>query len=161
DPIDVFWMTRMALFKEKSFVSISRDKYDLSGLGAEDVKEADDQPVDEVSLLIKECLSDVVEDVIQSKSLVDSPVRLVAGEGGMDFNLERILKAQNPEFEGGKKVMEVNLDHELIKKLPTLSNELQKVVCRILFEQARILDGEMPADVHQFTQDLMHISLNL
>ena len=161
DPIDAFWMTQMALFKEKSFVSISRDKYDLSGLGAEDVKEADDQPVDEVSLLIKECLSDVVEDVIQSKSLVDSPVRLVAGEGGMDFNLERILKAQNPEFEGGKKVMEVNLDHELIKKLPTLSNELQKVVCRILFEQARILDGEMPADVHQFTQDLMHISLNL
>jgi len=161
DPIDAFWMTQMALFKEKSFVSISRDKYDLSGLGAEDVKEADDQPVDEVSLLIKECLSDVVEDVIQSKSLVDSPVRLVAGEGGMDFNLERILKAQNPEFEGGKKVMEVNLDHELIKKLPTLSNELQKVVCRILFEQARILDGEMPADVHQFTQDLMHLSLNL
>ena len=161
DPIDAFWMTQMASFKEKSFVSISRDKYDLSELDAEEVKEADDQTVDEVSSLIKECLADVVEDVIQSKSLVDSPVRLVAGEGGMDFNLERILKAQNPEFEGGKKVMEVNLDHELIKKLPTLSNELQKVVCRILFEQARILDGEMPADVHQFTQDLMHLSLNL
>ena len=161
DPIDAFWMTQMASFKEKSFVSISRDKYDLSELDAEEVKEADDQTVDEVSSLIKECLADVVEDVIQSKSLVDSPVRLVAGEGGMDFNLERILKAQNPEFEGGKKVMEVNLDHELIKKLPTLSNELQKVVCRILFEQARILDGEMPADVHQFTQDLMHMSLNL
>lgn len=161
DPIDAFWMTQMASFKEKSFVSISRDKYDLSELDAEEVKEADDQAVDEVSSLIKECLADVVEDVIQSKSLVDSPVRLIAGEGGMDFNLERILKAQNPEFEGGKKVMEVNLDHELIKKLPTLSNELQKVVCRILFEQARILDGEMPADVHQFTQDLMHMSLNL
>jgi molecular chaperone HtpG len=161
DPIDAFWMTQMASFKEKSFVSISRDKYDLSELDAEEVKEADDQTVDEVSSLIKECLADVVEDVIQSKSLVDSPVRLVAGEGGMDFNLERILKAQNPDFEGGKKVMEVNLDHELIKKLPTLSNELQKVVCRILFEQARILDGEMPADVHQFTQDLMHMSLNL
>ena len=161
DPIDAFWMTQMASFKEKSFVSISRDKYDLSELDAEEVKEADDQTVDEVSSLIKECLADVVEDVIQSKSLVDSPVRLIAGEGGMDFNLERILKAQNPEFEGGKKVMEVNLDHELIKKLPTLSNELQKVVCRILFEQARILDGEMPADVHQFTQDLMHMSLNL
>ena len=161
DPIDAFWMTQMASFKEKSFVSISRDKYDLSELDAEKVKEADDQTVDEVSSLIKECLADVVEDVIQSKSLVDSPVRLIAGEGGMDFNLERILKAQNPEFEGGKKVMEVNLDHELIKKLPTLSNELQKVVCRILFEQARILDGEMPADVHQFTQDLMHMSLNL
>jgi molecular chaperone HtpG len=161
DPIDAFWMTQMASFKEKSFVSISRDKYDLSELDAEEVKEADDQTVDEVSSLIKECLADVVEDVIQSKSLVDSPVRLVAGEGGMDFNLERILKAQNPEFEGGKKVMEVNLDHELIKKLPTLSNELQKVVCRILFEQARILDGEMPADVHQFTQDLMHMGLNL
>ena len=34
----------------------------------------------------------------------------------MDFNLERILKAQNPDYEGTKKVLEINTGHELIKK---------------------------------------------
>jgi len=154
-------MTQMSSFKEKSFVSISRDKYDLSKLGDEEVKEEDDQPSNGVSLLIKECLVDVVEDVIPSQSLVDSPVRLVAGEGGLDFNLERILKAQNPDFESGKKVLEVNLNHDLIKKIPELSADLQKVMCRILFEQARILDGEMPSDVQQFSKDLTQITTQL
>ena len=161
DPIDAFWMTQMSSFKEKSFVSISRDKYDLSKLGGEEVKEADVQSSDGVSLLIKECLVDIVEDVIPSQSLVDSPVRLVAGEGGLDFNLERILKAQNPDFESGKKVMEVNLNHDLIKKIPELSADLQKAMCRILFEQARILDGEMPSDVQQFSKDLTQIATKL
>jgi molecular chaperone HtpG len=161
DPIDAFWMTQMSSFKEKSFVSISRDKYDLSKLGDEEVKEEDDQTSNGISLLIKECLVDVVEDVIPSQSLVDSPVRLVAGEGGLDFNLERILKAQNPDFESGKKVLEVNLNHDLIKKIPELSADLQKVMCRILFEQARILDGEMPSDVQQFSKDLTQITAQL
>jgi len=86
---------------------------------------------------------------------------LVAGEGGLDFNLERILKAQNPDFESGKKVLEVNLNHDLIKKIPELSADLQKVMCRILFEQARILDGEMPSDVQQFSKDLTQITTQL
>ena len=92
---------------------------------------------------------------------MDSPVRLVAGEGGLDFNLERILKAQNPDFEGSKKILEINSNHELIKKLPTLTSELQKSLCRVLFEQARILDGEMPSDSQQFSKDLIAIGLKL
>jgi len=89
--------------------------------------------------------------------LVESPVRLVAGEGGLDFNLERILKAQNPDFEGGKKILEINTDHDLVKKIPKLSTELQKAVSRVLFEQARVLDGEMPSDPQQFSKDLIAI----
>ena len=92
---------------------------------------------------------------------MDSPVRLVAGEGGLDFNLERILKAQNPDFEGSKKILEINSNHKLIKKLPTLTSELQKSLSRVLFEQARILDGEMPSDSQQFSKDLIAIGLKL
>ena len=105
--------------------------------------------------------SDLVEDVKASKNLIDSPVRLVAGEGGLDFNLERILKAQNPEFEGSKKVLEINLTHKLIKKLPALSSETQKSLCRVLFEQARILDGEMPSNSLQFSKDLIALGLRV
>ena len=163
DPIDAFWTSQMKSFQEKDFLSISREKYDISKLG--EVKNEDgeaNENTDEVySPIIKECLGDLVEDVKASKNLIDSPVRLVAGEGGLDFNLERILKAQNPEFEGSKKVLEINLTHKLIKKLPALSSETQKSLCRVLFEQARILDGEMPSNSLQFSKDLIALGLKV
>ena len=102
----------------------------------------------------------MVADVVESTSLADSPVKLVASEGGLDFNLERILKAQNPEYEGTKKILEINTSQELIKKLPKKSIEVQKALSRVLFEQARILDGEMPSDAQKFSQDLIIVSLN-
>jgi len=163
DPIDAFWTSQMKNFQEKDFLSISREKYDISKLGeVKDEDGEDTENTDEViHPIIKECLGDLVEDVKASKNLIDSPVRLVAGEGGLDFNLERILKAQNPDFEGSKKVLEINLKHELIKKLPALSSETQKSLCRVLFEQARILDGEMPSNSLQFSKDLIALGLKV
>ena len=159
DPIDAFWMSQMGAFKEKSFVSISRDKYDLSELSDDRTEDQqEDTDTNAISALIKECLGDLVEDVKATSSLVESPVRLIAGDGGLDFNLERIMKAQNPEFEGGKKILEVNCNHELIKRIPDLSSKLQKAISRVMFEQARVLDGEMPSDPQQFGKDLITIS---
>ena len=163
DPIDAFWTSQMRSFQEKNFVSISREKYDITKLG--EVKDGDVEETENAdetySPIIKECLGEMVEDVKASNNLVDSPVRRVAGEGGLDFNLERILKAQNPDFEGSKKILEINTNHDLIKKLPALPSETQKSLCRVLFEQARILDGEMPSDSLQFSKDLITIGLIL
>ena len=158
DPIDAFWMSQMAVYKEKQFLSVSRDKYDLSDLSDDKTEDANETTeTNVVTALIKDCLGDLVEDVKSTNLLVESPVRLIAGEGGLDFNLERILKAQNPDFEGGKKILEINADHDLVKKIPDLSAELQKAVSRVLFEQARVLDGEMPSDPQQFSKDLIAI----
>ena len=162
DPIDAFWMSQMGTYKEKSFLSISRDKYDLAGLSDEQKEdEADNEAKNKLTILIKDCLGDLVEDVKSTSDLVESPVRLVAGEGGLDFNLERIMKAQNPEFESSTKILEVNCNHELVKKVPDLSVELQKAISRMLFEQARVLDGEMPSDPQQFSKDLIAIGSSL
>ena len=162
DPIDAFWMSQMVSYKEQAFLSISRDKYDLSELDNEYAPgKSDSEEINTLAALIKDCISDLVEDVKPTTALVESPVRLVAGEGGLDFNLERILKAQNPDFEGGKKVLEVNCNHDLVQKIPSLSTELQKAVSRILFEQARVLDGEMPSDPQQFSKDLIALGTAL
>ena len=162
DPIDAFWMSQMGTYKDKPFLSISREKYDLTGLSdEEEVNVAgDDSENDEkskITLLIKDCLGDLVEEVRSTSELVESPVRLVAGEGGLDFNLERIMKAQNPDFESSTKVLEVNCNHELVQKVTELSVDLQKAISRMLFEQARVLDGEMPSDPQQFSKDLIVI----
>jgi molecular chaperone HtpG len=161
DPIDAFWMSQMGQFNEKKFVSISRDTYDLSEVGSKESKTPKKSKAAKGTIeLIKSHIEELVADVVESTSLVDSPVRLVASEGGLDFNLERILKAQNPEYEGTKKVLEINTGHTLIKKLPKKSTKVQKALSRVLFEQARILDGEMPSDAQKFSEDLIIVSLN-
>ena len=161
DPIDAFWMSQMGEFNEKKFVSISRDTYDLTEVGSKESKTPKKSKAAKGTIeLIKSHIEELVADVVESTSLVDSPVRLVASEGGLDFNLERILKAQNPEYEGTKKVLEINTSHALIKKLPKKSTKVQKALSRVLFEQARILDGEMPSDAQKFSEDLIIVSLN-
>ena len=161
DPIDAFWMSQMGQFNEKKFVSISRDNYDLTEVGSKESKTPKKSKAAKGTIeLIKSHIEELVADVVESTSLVDSPVRLVASEGGLDFNLERILKAQNPEYEGTKKVLEINTSHALIKKLPKKSTKVQKALSRVLFEQARILDGEMPSDAQKFSEDLIIVSLN-
>ncbi len=163
DPIDAFWMSQMGKFGDKSFISISRDSYDLSGVGEVEDKEPEVPEKDSSHILerIKNALTDKVEDVKISSNLKESPVRLVAGQAGLDYNLERILKAQNPTFESSKKILEVNIDHPLIQKMIDLDITLSDNLSRVLFEQARIADGEMPSDPYKFSQDLFEMALKL
>jgi molecular chaperone HtpG len=163
DPIDAFWMSQMGKFGDKSFISISRDSYDLSGVGEVEDKEPEVPEKDSSEILarIKNALTNKVEDVKISSNLKESPVRLVAGQAGLDYNLERILKAQNPTFESSKKILEVNIDHPLIQKMIDLDITLSDNLSRVLFEQARIADGEMPSDPYKFSQDLFEIALKL
>ena len=163
DPIDAFWMSQMGKFGDKSFISISRDSYDLSGVGEVEDKEPEVPEKDSSEILerIKNALTDKVEDVKISSNLKESPVRLVAGQAGLDYNLERILKAQNPTFESSKKILEVNIDHPLIQKMIGLDITLSDNLSRVLFEQARIADGEMPSDPYKFSQDLFEMALKL
>ena len=163
DPIDAFWMSQMGKFGDKSFISISRDNYDLSGVGKVEDNEPEVPEKDSSHILerIKNALTDKVEDVKISSNLKESPVRLVAGQAGLDYNLERILKAQNPTFESSKKILEVNIDHPLIQKMIGLDITLSDNLSRILFEQARIADGEMPSDPYRFSQDLFEMALKL
>ncbi|MGC6527544.1 MAG: molecular chaperone HtpG [Paracoccaceae bacterium] len=163
DPIDTFWMSQMGQFKDHKFVSIVRDQYDIENIGTTDASDTPEDKADETAViaLFKAYLGDSVEDVKASSTLKQSAVRLVAGTTGLDYNMERILKAQNPDFEGSKKVVEVNLGHALIKALPTIATEETKAaLCRVLVEQAKIIDGELPSDAQQFSQDVVTIAMS-
>lgn len=163
DPIDTFWMSQMGQFKDHKFVSIVRDQYDIENIGTTDASDTPEDKADETAViaLFKAHLGDSVEDVKASSTLKQSAVRLVAGTTGLDYNMERILKAQNPDFKGSKKIVEVNLGHALIKALPTIATEETKAaLCRVLVEQAKIIDGELPSDAQQFSQDVVTIAMS-
>ena len=112
-------------------------------------------------ILLKDKLKDKVKDVRTSSRLIDSPVCLVADESAMDPQLEKILKQHNQLQEGmSLKILEINPDHKLIKKLAKMSKDKASVgdienIGILLFEQSMILDGERPSDPVNFSKKLI------
>ena len=160
DPIDEFWISTSPNYSEKSLVSIARENVDLSKFAKEgDADEAEDPNSDmsDVIVKLKAALGEKVSDIRVSSTLTSSPVRLVAADGGLDFNLERIMKAQNPDYTGSAKVLELNATHPIMQKLKAQPEETDQgldALALVLFQQARILDGEMPEDPTSFIQNV-------
>ncbi|MBL6676991.1 MAG: molecular chaperone HtpG, partial [Rhodobacteraceae bacterium] len=160
DPIDEFWISTSPKYSEKSLVSIARENVDLSKFAKEgDADEAEDPNSDmsDVIVKLKAALGEKVSDIRVSSTLTSSPVRLVAADGGLDFNLERIMKAQNPDYTGSAKVLELNATHPIMQKLKAQPEETDQgldALASVLFQQARILDGEMPEDPTSFIQNV-------
>ena len=93
--------------------------------------------------------------------MTDSPVCLVADESAMDPQLEKILQQHNQLNQGPSlKIMEINPDHKLIKKLAKMSKSKELVgeienIAILLYEQAKIVDGDKPSDPIGFSKKLI------
>ena len=77
-----------------------------------------------------------------SKRLTDSAVCLIADEGDMDVNLERLLKRHGQLRGGLPRVLEINPNHMVISKLAegakgadTSSEDLLKDAAHLLLDQ--------------------------
>lgn len=162
DPVDDFWLQMVPEFEGKALQSITRGTTDLSELGDKsddsDVDKAQDGDMVTLVTMIKEVLGEKVVDVRSTDRLTDTAVCLVADEGGMDIHLERMLKAHDKSFEGkSSRVMEINPSHPLVKSLAERAKEKGAAdtlspSIELLFDQALILEGEMPLDPAAFAK---------
>lgn len=175
DPVDEFWMQHVTTFDDKPFKSITQGAADLDKVkGADEDKsedkadEADAPALDKLIAAIKLELGETVKDVRPSKRLRESPVCLVADDGDMDVNLERLLR-RHGQLQGGlPRVLELNPAHPVVKKLAerasgTKDDEggaddaLIQDAAHLLLDQARIADGEVPADPAAFAKRLASV----
>ena len=165
DHVDEFWLQHITEHDGKPFKSITRGAADLDQV--EDVeKQKDSAKTEEADLseliaVIKAELGEAVKDVRSSKRLTDSPVCLIADDGDMDVNLERLLKRHGQLEHGMPRVLELNPSHALITKLAdrTISesdnaDDLLKDAAHLLLDQARIVEGEVPPDPTEFARRL-------
>ena len=129
-----------------------------------EVKEATDAATtDAVARFIasvKGTLGETVADVRASDRLTESAVCLVAPETGMDRQLERLLARAGQLGSAAKPILEVNPRHDLILALANLGEDdraLRDDAAHLLLDEARILDGELPADAKAFSQRLARV----
>ena len=92
-----------------------------------------------------------------AQRLTDSAACLVAGGKGPDRELERLLARQS-RATGTKPILELNMRHPLVAALGTAHNQSRAEdandLAALLFEEACILDGEVPQDPAAFATRL-------
>src|SRR5215510_15127116 len=157
DPVDAFWTALGLSFADKPLKSLSQGDVDFGEAGpppAADGKPAAAVDTAVVIAAIKGVLGDRVSEVRASNRLVDSAACLVASGQGPDRELQRLLALQKRDV-GDKPVLEINVGHALLKGISeakfSASPDLADL-CELLFDQARILDGEVPDDPAAFTR---------
>jgi molecular chaperone HtpG len=78
----------------------------------------------------------------------------------MDRQLERLLARAGQLGSAAKPILEINPHHELITALAQLGDDeesLRDDTAHLLLDEARILDGELPADAKAFSQRLTRV----
>lgn len=163
DTIDDFWLQQVHNFKGKQFQSITKGDIDFDALEPKSDKQKEEEKeqessdcIDKFLEKIGEILKDKINTVKPSKRLTDSPVCLVAPESGIDMHMERVLKIHQ-KYEGETKpVLEINPKHPLILKLADTSEKGTDIndAAWLLFDQARILQGEPLEDPSAFVRRL-------
>ena len=147
EPVDIFTISHITTYDEKPLKSI--ESADLELDTEEDDTALPDEDEDTLLSLFRIKLNDKVQDVVASKRLVNSAATLVVASGGMDTQMERMMKMMGQSFgQSPKKVLELNLAHPLMQNILALKREstseelIDKAVHQV-FEGALLVDGDL------------------
>jgi molecular chaperone HtpG len=168
DPVDAFWVATAVGFEGKPFKSVTQGTADIKSIPLQDEKPRSDREPTPASLatlfaLMKQILGEGVAEVRASDRLSESPACLVAADHGPDRRLERMLAEHGALGATSKPVLEVNPGHPLIQSLVGLTSAPDKSkvedVVWLLFEEARLMEGDTPTSPSEFATRLTRILL--
>jgi molecular chaperone HtpG len=160
DQVDSFWVTAGVDHDGKPFKSVTQGLADLGLIPLPEGTPPATATSDAVTgfiAFVKETLGDAVSDVRVSERLTESAVCLVAPEHGMDRQLEKLLAGAGRAGTGARPVLEINPRHALIARLSETGDAdpaVREDAARLLFDEARIADGELPVDPRAFSARL-------
>jgi molecular chaperone HtpG len=163
DHVDAFWAGSRLDFGGKPLKSLSQGEVDFglvplldSGKKDEPAKD-DEKATDDAAVIaaLKLALGERVSDVRASTRLTDSAACLVAAGQGLDRELEKLL-ARHDRGSGAKPILELNMRHPIVRALSRTDTSAasRDDLALILFDQAQILDGEIPDDPAAFARRL-------
>jgi molecular chaperone HtpG len=155
DDIDDFVFS-MFEYKGKVLKSVVKGDIDLDKTKSSE-KEKTAKTYGKLIDFIKETLKDDVKDVRLSGRLTDSPCCLVADEGDLDPQMEKILKSMGQDIPERKRVLEINPDHPVLSTMNAIfekdktDSALQEYI-GLLYEQALMLEGSKPKNPAAFAK---------
>lgn len=151
-PVDAMLPMGMTDFKGHKLVSVDSAELDLEDVGAAEAAAAEALAAGSFAALqnrIKETLGSRVSDVRESKTLVESPARLVSEDDSANRYMFRLNRLLDKNYELPVKAMELNPRHPLMHNLSHLiagdgDDGLIDAVVEQVFETALLQDGIHP-----------------
>ena len=152
DPIDEFVTDALQNYSGKEIQSINREDFELDDDESKKVKsEVEELAKSNEDLLkdVREAIGAEVSEVRLTSRLKSGAVCLATGAQGPSLNMEKTFAAMNNPMMKATRILELNPNHELFKKLSGLhalgkeSGDF-KDFCKLLYTQALLIEGIMP-----------------
>lgn len=166
DPIDSVWVEMVSEYQGKKFKSVLRGALELGDeaekKAAEEKLETQRKDLASMTAWMGSDLESKVKEVRVSNRLTDSPACLVSDENDPTPSMEKIMKAMGQNFPAVKRVLEINPEHAIIKRLHELysqdgdSEDLKSVV-NLIYDQAILAEGGELADPAGFSAALSKV----
>lgn len=162
DPVDEWVVSHLTEYEGKNLKSIAKGDLDLDTLKDADDKEEEEKRKETIKPMVEKfqsILADQAKEVRISNRLVDSPSCLVADAHDLGGNMERILQAIGQEAPVAKPILEINPDHEIVKKID-LEGELIEDWAQLLFDQAALAEGVSLKNPGEFVKRMNKLLTN-
>ncbi|MEZ5500605.1 MAG: molecular chaperone HtpG [Steroidobacteraceae bacterium] len=158
DRIDAWVMGQLSEFDGKKFKDVARGDLESSGLAdAADSARIDELKKESKPLLkrLKDSLGERIAEARVSARLAHSPACLVVGENDLGTQLARMLKAAGQSAPESKPVLEVNVEHPLIRHLQGLADNAQfEELALVIFDQAKLAESGQLGNPGEYLQRL-------
>jgi molecular chaperone HtpG len=161
DPVDEWFVQSMQDYDKRKLRSIAHGDIDLGDDEKKDAEKANEEIKSAVEA-VKKALGDRVKDVRASRRLTNSASCLVASEGDMGVNMERIMRIMGEDAPKAKRILELNPENAIVKNINTLAqrdgdSERVNLWAEMLYEQALLAEGVVndPAKLVRNIQELL------
>ena len=166
DPIDEWVVNALAEFKGKTLLSITKEGLDLDSFEEKKSKEDEKKKVSEelapVLELMKKHLQEQVKDVVISDRLTSTPVCLVSATDEMSLQMQKILSQMGQKSgQHSKRIMEINPQHPLFKKMLSVPAAQQEQWSEILYSQALLNEGSALPDPVRFSKQIAELMVHV
>jgi molecular chaperone HtpG len=155
DDIDDIIMSQFE-FKGKKFKSVIKGDVTLDK-SEKDEKEKARKKYAKLLDLIRDLLDNDVKEVRLSGRLKDSACCLVADEGEMDPQMEKLLRSMGQDVPKRKRILEINPSHPIFESMNKIfeedrRNKILEEYTELLYDQALLLEGSKPRDSAAFAK---------
>ena len=156
DPIDAFWPDRLDEFDARKLRSVSQGAADLAKIDPLEAPQGEAADTEKLVAALKAALGEAVADVRATDRLVESAVVLAAGDGTPDLQMQRLLARAGRGGFAPAPVLEINPRHALIAALAKRAAQDSEIsdAAALLFDLARIQDGDAPRDPAAFARQV-------
>lgn len=162
DPIDEFWPQSLTTYKDFPVKTVAAGAKELETLLITDQtgleEKAPDEEINALTKFMKDVIGDEIKEVRPTERLTRSPVALTSGDGEVSIHLERMMRQHNqPTLYASTHYLDINPRHPLIKKLAAKvaagdTGDTNKDLVKVLYDQAKIIEGEPINDPAGFSQ---------